>query len=69
MIWKWRETVLEMSHTVQMNSFWGAMSPQYSLFKTQEDVLCNGVRHGVLLQPSSGCFHHCQHLVLALAGL
>lgn len=60
---------LEMSHTVQMNSFWGAMSPQGSLFKTQDGVPCGVVRHGVHPQPSSGCFHHCQHTVLALAGL
>lgn len=63
------EAIFEMSHIVQLNSFWGAMWPQDLLFKAQDGVLDNDMRHRLCLQPSSVCFHHCQHTVLVLVDL
>ena len=63
------EVVTEMSLIVWLSSFWGGMSPQDLLFKAQDSVLGGGMGHRILFQLSSGCFHHCEHMALALAGL
>lgn len=54
------EDTFEMSPTVCLNSFRGAMSPLDLLFNDQDGVLGSGVRHKWLFPPLS---------VLALLGL
>jgi len=44
------------------------MCPQDLLFKAQDGVLGGGMGHRIGFQPSGGCFHHCEHTALALAG-
>jgi len=45
------------------------MSPQDLLFKAQDGVAGGGIGHRIGFQASGGCFHLCEHMVLALAGL
>ena len=63
------EVISEVSPIVRLNPLWGAVSPQDSLFKAQDGVPGGGVGHWMSFEPSSGCFHHCEHVALALAGL
>jgi len=63
------QVISEMSPFVSVSSFSGGMSPEHLLFKAQDSVLGGSMQHGIGLQPSSGCFHHCDHIALALVGL
>ena len=62
------EAVMKMSPIVRLNSFGGAMSPQDLSFQAQDGILGIGMGHRVGFQPSGGGLHHCEHIVLALAG-
>jgi len=63
------EAVTKMSPVVRLNSFGSAMLPQDLFFKAQDGIPGSGMGHRVVFQPSGGGLHHCEHIVLALAGL
>jgi len=56
--------IFEMSPITGLNSFWGAMSPQDLLLKTQYGVSGSSMGCCIRFKTPSGCLHHGKHIML-----